>query len=73
MMTVSAVIALQVLGGCAQSNLGPELPQTSSIDNGSNAARPTDQKAHAAKIALVLPLAGYGESAQIARGTDYHK
>ncbi len=68
MMTVSAVIALQVLGGCAQSNLGPELPQTSSIDNGSNAARPTDQKAHAAKIALVLPLAGYGESAQIARG-----
>jgi branched-chain amino acid transport system substrate-binding protein len=55
-------------GGCAQSNIGPELPQTASISPRPALASVTDKKSKSAKIALILPLGGIGEPAQIARG-----
>ncbi|MEQ1653676.1 MAG: penicillin-binding protein activator [Hyphomicrobium sp.] len=64
------VVAASVLivAGCGQSSIGPSSPQTASI--GSNGAQglPADVKAKATKIALILPMGGYGEPAQIARG-----
>jgi branched-chain amino acid transport system substrate-binding protein len=64
-VAISAAVAT-VAGGCAQSNTGVQLPQTSSIS--SAAAPAADKKARATKIALILPLGGIGEPAQIARG-----
>ena len=65
-----AYLAL-VAGGCAQSNLGPAQPATASISSKPGAAPEAAHeanKAKAVKIALILPLGGYGEPAQIARG-----
>jgi branched-chain amino acid transport system substrate-binding protein len=71
MRNALAVLAL-ALSGCAQSTIGNP-PATASIDSKtahqSLAGQPvTDQKAKAVKIALILPLGGYGDPAQIARG-----
>jgi branched-chain amino acid transport system substrate-binding protein len=66
-VTISAVL-VTAAGGCAQSNTGSALPQTSSITASPTAALVADKKAKAAKIALILPLGGIGEPAQIARG-----
>ena len=64
-VAISAAVATAA-GGCAQSNTGGQLPQTSSISP--TAAPAADKKARATKIALILPLGGIGEPAQIARG-----
>jgi branched-chain amino acid transport system substrate-binding protein len=64
----SMTILTLVAGGCAQSNLGPEAAQTSSIGGKQASPSPADKKARSVKIALILPLGGYGEPAQIARG-----
>jgi branched-chain amino acid transport system substrate-binding protein len=70
-LMITSVLTV-VVGGCAQSSLGPSMPQTvpqtASIGGTTNAASPADKKAAAVKIALILPLGGYGEPAQIARG-----
>jgi branched-chain amino acid transport system substrate-binding protein len=64
MLTILTLVA----GGCAQSNLGPGASQTSSIGDKTAAGLANNKKAKAVKIALILPLGGYGEPAQIARG-----
>jgi branched-chain amino acid transport system substrate-binding protein len=65
---LSAAAAV-VVSACAQSGLDQGMPQTASIGaRALTAAKPSDAKAKAVKIALILPLGGYGEPAQIARG-----
>ncbi len=67
-----AALILLSLAGCAQSGLAVT-PATSSI-TGKTAQQALagqsigDAKAKAVKVALILPLGGYGEPAQIARG-----
>jgi branched-chain amino acid transport system substrate-binding protein len=64
-----AIVAMSaaVAGGCAQSDTSAIAPATASIGK-PGVALPTDKKAQAVKVALILPLGGYGEPAQIARG-----
>ena len=67
-IALSAASALLV-AACAQSGLDQGSPQTASIgDKAATRGQTTDAKAKAVKIALILPLGGYGEPAQIARG-----
>ncbi|MEQ1669700.1 MAG: penicillin-binding protein activator [Hyphomicrobium sp.] len=61
-------MAVLTLAGCAQQSISPSLPQTASISGKAGPAQPPDTKAKATKIALILPLGGYSEPAQIARG-----
>ena len=65
----SLILAGLLLGGCAQSIATPPA-NTASIAGGSGpaAASATETKARAVKIALLLPMSGMGEPAQIARG-----
>lgn len=62
------IMAATVLTGCGQTTLPGAGPQTASISSPAQQARPADVKARGVKIALLLPLGGYGEPAQIARG-----
>lgn len=64
--TLAAWAAVAV-SACGQSSISGPGPQTASI-NDKTALRPSDPKARTVKVALLLPLAGYGEPAQIARG-----
>jgi branched-chain amino acid transport system substrate-binding protein len=65
----SLILAGLLLGGCAQSIATPAA-NTATIAGGSGAAlaSPAETKARAVKIALLLPMSGFGEPAQIARG-----
>ena len=68
---IPAMTAL-MLAGCGQSSVTGLGQQTASISNTQSntqaAASPTDTKARAVKVALILPLGGIGEPAQISRG-----
>ena len=63
------ILAALLLCGCAQSIATPAA-NTPSIGGGSGTAvtGPSETKARAVKIALLLPMSGIGEPAQIARG-----
>mgnify|MGYP006363965573 CR=1 FL=1 len=59
-----------VLAGCA-ANIGAESPSTASIEQpqtSANIGQPAQAQTKPTKIALLLPFAGFGEPAQIARG-----
>ena len=64
---LTIVFAGLAAGGCAQSGIEMPTGQTASIST-KPAALPASEKAKAVKVALILPLGGFGEPAQIARG-----
>ena len=55
-------------GGCAGSGVSMPIGQTASISSQPTTALSVGEKAKAVKVALILPLGGFGEPAQIARG-----
>ncbi len=64
------VLMAFVLAGCAAS-FGTDSANTASIEQpqtSSKTAQPTQAQSKPTKIALLLPFAGFGEPAQIARG-----
>ncbi len=68
-LVLTAVLGC-VLAGCA-ANIGTESPSTASIEHpqtSSKIAQPAQAQTKSTKIALLLPFAGFGEPAQIARG-----
>ncbi len=64
------VLIAGLLAGCA-ANIGTDSASTASIEQPglvSKTTQPADTQTKATKIALLLPFAGFGEPAQIARG-----
>lgn len=61
-------LAALMLAGCGQSSVTGLGQQTASISNALAAASPAGAKARGVKVALLLPLGGIGEPAQISRG-----